>query len=130
MGKDRLTIRVSLFMPADEKTPVVSSADLFCFEQRLLLSREQALKQTFFLYDLFGMIRYVPRSDDKEHLQTISYVDPAFSMKKNSARKSRVWAMKEGYVHDQLILVSFYLDSVRHSSHFTRFITRPALCLI
>src|SRR2546428_7373003 len=46
-------------------------------------------------------------------------------MEKNSARKSCVWAVKEGDVDDQLVLMSFYFDSVRHSSHFTHFITRP-----
>jgi hypothetical protein len=63
------------------------------------------------------------------HLQAISYVDPTFCVEENSAWQFCVRSMKQRYMDNKLILMSLYLDGVRHPSHFTHSITRRALCL-
>src|SRR5437588_7021104 len=73
------------------------------------------------------MVGYVPRADDEEHLQTIPYIDPALSMKENSAWQSCVGSVQQCYMDHKFVLMSLYLNCMRHSSHFAHFNPGPLM---
>src|SRR2546426_4923239 len=51
-------------------------------------------------------------------------------MEKNSPGQFCFRSVKQGHMHNELILMSFDLYGVRHSPHFTHSNTRPGGCLI